>query len=178
MEEYLLPDIDSSLWKDAVEALVSLESTYGFETSSKCLSKIERPLGVENWLKSKRRKACPAPIDKMDANDMQFDTIIWWNSLQPTWRTLSLEGPEIGQGKWTREVKGDWGRLITPGVNGFYTVLACMRWWLVLEQKKDLDSNRASWNWKTVLSDIVWVIKTLAGKEPGEEPVSKKARTD
>ncbi|THU96567.1 hypothetical protein K435DRAFT_664214, partial [Dendrothele bispora CBS 962.96] len=167
MEEYLLPDIDGSLWKDAVEALVYLESTYGFETSSKCLSKIDRPL-----------KACPAPIDKMDTDDMQPDTIIWWNSLQPTWRTLSLESPEIRQGKWTREVKGDWGHLRTPGVNGFYMVLTCMRWWLVLEQKKDLDSNRVSWNWKTVLSDIVWVIKTLASKEPGEEPVSKKARTD
>ncbi|THU94075.1 hypothetical protein K435DRAFT_860897 [Dendrothele bispora CBS 962.96] len=93
-------------------------------------------------------------------------------------RVLDLERrwfEEIKKGKWTREVKGDWGRFRTPEVNGFYTVLACMRWWLVLEQKKDLDSDRASWNWKTVLSDIVWVIKTLAGKEPSEEPVSKKS---
>ncbi|THU89886.1 hypothetical protein K435DRAFT_676974, partial [Dendrothele bispora CBS 962.96] len=151
-------------WKDAVEALVYLESTYGYETSNWCLSKYDRPRVLEAWLKSKRKVLCPGPIKEMTVDDMESDTVVWWSSIQPKWRTLPWEGPEIKDEQWAE-------------INGLYLVLACMRWWLILEQEEELDSDMVSWNWKKVLSDIVWVIKTMAGREPNEEPVSKKPHT-
>ncbi|THU91227.1 hypothetical protein K435DRAFT_674504 [Dendrothele bispora CBS 962.96] len=177
MEKFLLPDIQGTLWKDAVEALVHLESTYGYETSNRCLSKNDRPRVLEAWLKSKRKVVCPGPMEEMSVDEMESDTVVWWNSIQPEWRTLPWDGPEIKDGEWVREVKGDWDHLRTPGINGLYSVLACMQWWLILEQEEEMDSDMASWNWKKVLSDIVWVIKTMAASKPNEEPVSKKPCT-
>ncbi|THU76634.1 hypothetical protein K435DRAFT_813216 [Dendrothele bispora CBS 962.96] len=164
MEKFLLPDIQGTLWKDAVEALVHLESTYGYETSNRCLSKNDRPRLLEAWLKSKRKAICPGPMEEMSVDDMESDTVVWWNSIQPEWRTLPWDGPELKDGQWNP-------------INSLYSVLACMWWWLILEQEEEMDSDMVSWNWKKVLSDIVWVIKTMAASEPNEKPVSKKPRT-
>ncbi|THU80354.1 hypothetical protein K435DRAFT_583641, partial [Dendrothele bispora CBS 962.96] len=163
METYLHNSVYGDLWEDAVNVLVSLESVYGFQTSHKSLSRTSRPPAVKHWVEGGRKQAIPTVIQGTKPDAFEPEVVGWWNQLQPDWRTLAAGSTELEGGKWTREVKGDWKALRQPGINGLYSVLACMKWWLLLQHKDldEVDANKASFAWDFVLKDIVWVIDSM-----------------
>ncbi|KAK7438104.1 hypothetical protein VKT23_018270 [Stygiomarasmius scandens] len=155
-------------WEDAVESLVSLEASFDFKDLKKTLPTTNRPTVIQAWVKNARRDHLPVLED--DASTFISVVLKWWNSLQPDWRTLDRD--DLSEGGWIKEVKGHWGKIRCPGINGLYSVLACLRWVAVLEMS---EKGMTSDEWKMLLEDVVWVMDSISEAEG--QPESKKART-
>ncbi|THV03258.1 hypothetical protein K435DRAFT_651832, partial [Dendrothele bispora CBS 962.96] len=82
--------------------------------------------------------------------------LIWWNTMQPEWRVLEQGALD----------KGEWGQLKCPGINGLYSMMACLRWWAVREIS---EGGKLSEKWKGLLGDFVWVMDSIAADE--EQPL-------
>ncbi|KAJ7607209.1 hypothetical protein FB45DRAFT_1040474 [Roridomyces roridus] len=104
-----------------------------------------RPDELGEWIKSGRRK------DKSIADLAKFKTqwSDWWKSLQPSWRAES--GAASGQDgtPWAGKTLGDWEKLVSPGINGFYSVVVALYWWGCAEKK-----NGVSAGWEKAVGDV------------------------
>jgi hypothetical protein len=104
----------------------------------------------------------------------------------PDWRRLPKDSEDLRYGRWTTFVKGEWGPLRNPGINGLYSVFACMRWLLEKHYREEaeaddplegpLDSEHASDHWKAMLDDIQWVVIALRMAEQEEEGLPPRKR--
>ncbi|THV01342.1 hypothetical protein K435DRAFT_573840, partial [Dendrothele bispora CBS 962.96] len=157
METYLLERPDNDSYKALVAELVDLESSYGFESSTKSLSTKGRPDAVHHWIARKRKEQLPGNGSIWKASDMQGGILDWWNSLMPDWRQLGRGSNELRNYGWVQEVKGSWGDLRHPGVNGLYSLIACMKWWLLLVFQEQEDSEEVPKEWQLMRTDIGWV---------------------
>ncbi|KAK7441357.1 hypothetical protein VKT23_016604 [Stygiomarasmius scandens] len=84
MEGYLRdPKIVGDDWKDAVDALVSLESAYGFKSVLKSLSTTKRPAAIQHWVSRGRSEHVPKILLGMVPSEFQQQLVAWWNELQP-----------------------------------------------------------------------------------------------
>ncbi|THU87065.1 hypothetical protein K435DRAFT_586568, partial [Dendrothele bispora CBS 962.96] len=156
-------------WENAIDSLVTLEAAFKFKDSRKSISTTSRPDAVGAWIKSARKDSLPKEIKGTEPMTFGNAVLEWWNAAQPEWRGLMEE--DLTEGGWPREVRGQWGKLRCPGVNGMYSIIACMRWWGMLScQAEKTPSNL----WKMALEDMVWVMDTMAAGE--EEPPTKKPR--
>ncbi|THU91985.1 hypothetical protein K435DRAFT_672971, partial [Dendrothele bispora CBS 962.96] len=176
MKTYLLQDLEAKegawkpAWEGAVESLVSLEASYRFQDSRKSLPTGSRPNAIHAWVKNARKDHLP--VSENESKTFGNAVLDWWNALQPEWRALDQEAlVDVAERCWLREVEGQWGKLRCPGINGFSSVLACLRWWLDLEIRGDGEMLA---EWEVMLEDVVWVMDCLARQE--EEPPTKKHR--
>ncbi|THU99823.1 hypothetical protein K435DRAFT_658240 [Dendrothele bispora CBS 962.96] len=168
MKEYLAEDLDSyPEWMDAIESLVSLEASFKFVDFKKILPTTKRPVAVPVWVKNARKESCPKKVGALE--NFRNEVLVWWNTMQPDWRILEKDA--LDKGEWVKEVKGQWAKLKCPGINGLYSVMACLRWWAVSEIGQD---GQLSEQWQRLLGDVVWVMDAIAGAE--EQPPTKKSR--
>ncbi|THU85853.1 hypothetical protein K435DRAFT_684789 [Dendrothele bispora CBS 962.96] len=168
MKEYLSNDLESyPEWLDAIESLVSLEAAFKFTDFKKILPTTKRPVAVPVWVKNARKEPLPKKVG--DSVTFSNEVLIWWNTMQPEWRVL--EQGALDKGDWVKEVKGPWGKLKCPGINGLYSMMACLRWWAV---KEISEGGKLSEKWKGLLGDLVWVMDSIAADE--EQPPTKKSR--
>ncbi|THU81170.1 hypothetical protein K435DRAFT_694121 [Dendrothele bispora CBS 962.96] len=168
MKEYLVEDLESyPEWMDAIESLVSLEASFKFNDFKKILPTTKRPVAVPVWVKNARKESCPKKVGAVET--FRNEVLVWWNTMQPDWRILDKD--DLDTGEWVKEVKGQWGKLRCPGINGLYSVMACLRWWAVSEIGQE---GRLSEQWTRLLQDVVWVMDAIAGEE--EQPPTKKSR--
>ncbi|KAK7032063.1 SERTA domain-containing protein 3 [Paramarasmius palmivorus] len=165
MRTFLLSDISGSVWVQSVDAWEGLEGAYNFTTSRQALPTVKRPEAVNFWTKRARRLADPPP----DSQGPKFGRQVsdWWDSMMPKWRK------KADNGIWIKDGGGDWGPMRCPGLNGFLSVMACLRWWLIQESGGSIAE--ASSSWRAVLDDVCWVMQELKKNE--EEPARKKARS-
>ncbi|KIJ14163.1 hypothetical protein PAXINDRAFT_79801 [Paxillus involutus ATCC 200175] len=61
-----------------------------------------------------------------DLNKFCAEFWAWWSTLQPKWRVLPLQPGTLHT---IHEVAGDWTTLDKPGLNGFLSILAALKWW-------------------------------------------------
>ncbi|THU76695.1 hypothetical protein K435DRAFT_569130, partial [Dendrothele bispora CBS 962.96] len=155
-------------WVDAVDTLVSLEAAYGFKQNMKSLPTTKRPPAVEHWVGRGRVQTVPGPLHSVTPKDFEKELKIWWNELMPVWRKVGTE--ELEGCEWKKKAEGDWCLLKMPGNNGLYSILACMRWWLLMEEHQ---TAKASSAWKQMLEEVVWVIDSLASSADSENPAKK-----
>ncbi|THU78628.1 hypothetical protein K435DRAFT_887023 [Dendrothele bispora CBS 962.96] len=128
MEQYLrAPDVVGDDWKDVVDALMSLEALYGFK------SPLKGPFVYTIGVQRGRADRIPAPLPSLTPAEFQVQLVAWWNELMPDWRKLEKDSKELEDRDWKREIGGSWGGLVMPGNNGLYSIVACLRWWLLME---------------------------------------------
>jgi hypothetical protein len=161
MESYLLDGISGVLWINAVSSLMSLESSYGFQTKSKTLPTSKRPAVISTWVGNGRREALPGVMKNMEMTQVRENFVTWWNKLQPEWRKLDPEWGRYQRLDWVKESKGDWGTLVCPGNNGIYSVLAYLSWWLCKHPNFTGDCSVASSDWSTLVADVIWVMDDI-----------------
>jgi hypothetical protein len=85
-----------------------------------------------------------------------------WNALQPDWRRIESSPEDIESHDWVKKVKGPWGALKCNGVNGFQSLLALLKWWIILDQeavvesekkKMELDPSKSADLWNKMLAN-------------------------
>ena len=114
-----------------------------------------RPIEISQW----SSRACPAaPPDHKKGKRtfvMFVDSVFaWWHSLQPLWRTFQ-------RGMVSRTVKGDWGVLRAPRINGLLNVIILVYWWArVLEEQEPGGGARADYEF--FADDVAWVLLHLS----------------
>ncbi|THU83047.1 hypothetical protein K435DRAFT_690306 [Dendrothele bispora CBS 962.96] len=172
MVTYLMADVKGKDWRQAVEALVELETAYSFKSSTKSLNNTMRPPAVQHWVSRGRKEAFPSILAGEKANSFHQNIVTWWNELMPDCEVLA-------QVEWGETVEGTWGTIRNPGINGLYSSLACMKWLLQLHHGEDkMDSSKALSQWTLLLDDIVWVIDQLKSAESDDEPPVRIAHPD
>jgi hypothetical protein len=186
MEDYLSLGVTGKLWEDAIV----MEWKNGFGRGTKSLPTFRRPEVIAAWVKAGRDPLLP-PILVWDQNSAKYpellqkyidSVLVWWNVLQPEWRRLG-DSDDLKEVVWKKKVDGDWRTLNCPGPNGFWSVLALLKWWIMLEQKakmedgfKDVTVESAPDLWVKLLKDVIWVMNQLA--DEAMEPELKKRRLE
>ncbi|KAF7331974.1 5'-3' exoribonuclease 1 [Mycena kentingensis (nom. inval.)] len=144
--EYALPED----WKTGVDTWFAVEEKNGFQSNRKSLPAQKRPEQVAFWVRRARPDAVP-PIE--DAEAFGRKVVGWWEALNPEWRKVN---GEMVKGD------GDLDVLRVLGLNGFYNVVVCMKWWL------EKMGGKCSENWVATWGDIVWVLGRLQGTTADE----------
>ena len=114
-----------------------------------------RPIEISQW----SSRACPAtPPDHKKGKwtfAMFVDSVFtWWRSLQPSWRTFQ-------RGTVSHTVKGDWGVLRAPRINGLLNVVILVYWWArVLEEQEP--GGGACADYEFFADDVAWVLLHLS----------------
>ncbi|KAJ7605004.1 hypothetical protein FB45DRAFT_767774 [Roridomyces roridus] len=123
-----------------------------------------RPDELGDWIKSGRRKE--KVISDLDKFETQWSD--WWKSLQPSWRAESRA--ESGQDgtPWEGKTLGDWGKLVSPGINGVYSVVVGLYWWGCAEKKKA----SVSTGWENTVSDVECALYGLRAAARSQAQVS------
>ncbi|PPQ82465.1 hypothetical protein CVT26_012727 [Gymnopilus dilepis] len=107
-------------WTSLIRSWASFEIKSRFHSSAR-LKTLDRPGCVTEWIKKQRLTTWRPTIDDFIAYEAEYRK--WWISMQPSWR-VSKEG-DIDQ----LSVNGDWGELRKAGMNGIYSILACLFFW-------------------------------------------------
>jgi hypothetical protein len=83
---------------------------------------------------------------------------VWWDSLQPAWRTKDAEGAWSVSGDYGDGGK-EWGSLFQWGQNGILNIVASLYFWgvAVRESTPELQSV-----WEECVLDVVWMLEGLA----------------
>ena len=78
----------------------------------------------------------------------------WWRSLQPSWRMFQ-------HSTVSHTVKGDWGVLHAPRINGLLNVVILIYWWAwVLEEQEPGGGAHADYEF--FADDVAWVLLHLS----------------
>ncbi|KAJ7044912.1 hypothetical protein C8F04DRAFT_1250155 [Mycena alexandri] len=135
-------------------AWIRVEAASRFEHGPTKLSAKNRPKQVANWIARARAKSAGTTVHDPVAYAKEWQ--LWWDSLQPEWRTRdedqgwSVSGGYGGDGK-------EWGPLFHWGVNGVLSVVASLYFWGIACADEDSKSM-----WESAASDVGWMLEGLA----------------
>ena len=123
-------------------------------TSPGSLPTAKRPPEVAQWTARARPAGAPDyPKGKRTFSMFVDSVFIWWGSIQPSWRSFE-------RGVVSRRVRGKWGALYAPRINGMLNVVILVYWWiLVLEEQKPKDGDRADYDF--FADDVSWALSQL-----------------
>ncbi|EIW81650.1 hypothetical protein CONPUDRAFT_152573 [Coniophora puteana RWD-64-598 SS2] len=139
----------------------------------------ERPKEVHWWIARKQLITVRPSIPEVERFASQWWK--WWVSLQPDWRGVAAPSGSSPPPLPRHGRDGDWSTLDKPGVNGFTSLVVCLKWWgaeTALASKDPL--------WIAAVEDTKWVMSCIrcsrswrdnpAAKEP-KERATKRQRT-
>ncbi|KAG1846961.1 hypothetical protein C8R48DRAFT_616016, partial [Suillus tomentosus] len=110
------------------------------------LSSNYRPPAIHWWI-SRARTGQPLIPENFS---MTFWS--WWCAIQPAWQNMSpstsFEAP--------RHNNNDWSPLDKPGKNGFWSVLAALKWWGCANSTGCDDPL-----WHAAIDDVKWVMEHI-----------------
>ncbi|KAG1794443.1 uncharacterized protein HD556DRAFT_1443005 [Suillus plorans] len=144
--EYLTAPQLPSRYNALLTTFLELEKSSGFssEKGTASLSSKDRPLAIHWWISRARTGQPPIPEN--------FGTAFWswWCGIQPAWRNIS-PSDEV-----PRHNGNDWSLLDKPGKNGFWSVLAALKWWGCANSTGCDDPL-----WHTAVDDVKWVMERI-----------------
>ncbi|KAJ7578935.1 hypothetical protein C8J56DRAFT_797063 [Mycena floridula] len=126
---------------------IILERSYGFETSSRGLATKKRPDEVKWWI-GRGRRVLPTVTDVERFADSWWT---WWIYLNPDWREKSEDGTRLLTGG-----AGKWEKLRLPGLNGVFSVVSCLGWWL-----SALEGSTPGEAWNSAAEEVLWVLDEM-----------------
>ena len=144
-------------WNRLVGLWVTLEEFY-LECNEKAKSLLtkSRPKQIAFWIKCARWPSYEIESSELDKLVRQFWE--WWMAINPSWRAIDSEHHlQIGG-------EGTWEELCCPGVNGFLSVLACLKWWKLASSETgewEHAVNEVTWVISEMLSSFKWVLQLL-----------------
>jgi hypothetical protein len=140
-----------------IAAWVWVEAASRYEQGPSKLSTINRPVQVKNWIAKERGKQ-PCDTSVPDPVAYAAGWQVWWDSLQPAWRTKDAEGAWSVSSDYGDGGK-EWGPLFQWGQNGILNIVASLYFWgvAVRESTPELQSV-----WEECVLDVVWMLEGLA----------------
>ncbi|KAF9004184.1 hypothetical protein BDZ89DRAFT_967134, partial [Hymenopellis radicata] len=108
-----------------------------------------RPALLSKWVGNGRTRSPRLVLSDRDMPQFIESWKLWWNDMQPEWR--KKQGTGVGD---KGEVKGKWGCVTRPGINGLLSVVAVMSWWgtaMVRDNDKDA--------FVRVVEDVRWLME-------------------
>ncbi|KAJ7575329.1 hypothetical protein C8J56DRAFT_801757 [Mycena floridula] len=147
--EASLAGIEDPSWTALLMKWRAWEQCFGFAQEGYNKEKLGgakiRPEAVEWWTK---RKRIPTP-DIGDREVFARKWWLWWIHVNPDWRIKSNEG------FLERKGDGDWSSMKISGVNGFLSLLICLRWWI------GAASGEKEASWSEAVADMSWALDQL-----------------
>lgn len=144
--KYLTAPQLPSRYNALLTTFLELEKSSGFSSGkgTASLSSKDRPLAIHWWISRARTGQPPIPEN--------FGTACWswWCGIQPAWRNIS-PSDEV-----PRHNGNDWSLLDKPGKNGFWSVLAALKWWGCANSTGCDDPL-----WHTAVDDVKWVMECI-----------------
>ncbi|KAJ3831151.1 hypothetical protein EV361DRAFT_811499, partial [Lentinula raphanica] len=139
-----------SLW-------VELERMHGWQTTRINLPKSHRPLEFDTWIRYGRYgKAIVIPLTRLKNFAEEF--CAWWAFLQPNWRTFGEDKRPLP----IIQFEDDWKSLDYFGVNGWFSLLAGIKWWgESLKQADDSGWNEELREWEFIIEDMAKMLDGL-----------------
>ncbi|KAF9780908.1 hypothetical protein BJ322DRAFT_987737, partial [Thelephora terrestris] len=113
-----------------------------------------RPAEIALWSSKARPEGLPDYTKGgWSFSDFVDSIFTWWATIQPPWR--SFERTEV-----SRAVKGGWGSLLAPRINGILNVVMQVYWWFkILEEENPEGSIRT--DYELFADDVAWVFSNL-----------------
>ncbi|KAJ3870857.1 hypothetical protein F5051DRAFT_341594 [Lentinula edodes] len=145
---------------DLVSSWIALERSSEWKTNAQVrLPTSKRPTVLARWVDKKRYSTKGnEPLKEECGTDFSDNVKKWWVSMQPEWRiTLSqkLTSPDT-----IPRQKQDWSRLDKFGINGWYGIVVCLKWWgRNLQYREAVDMARK--DWLEILEDVCGMMKAL-----------------
>ncbi|KAJ7450268.1 hypothetical protein B0H11DRAFT_1743257 [Mycena galericulata] len=152
-------------FRSLLETLIRVEKAFGFDDNPRSgVSNVNRPREVDEWIKAGRglraKKGWDARID--DVDEYRTRWWIWWDLLQPPWRTRD----ESGQWALSEGYDDDWEwpTLAHPGQNGCLSIVASLYFWGSAKAGAGAGAgwnaqNRESWFW--AVEDVAWMMEGM-----------------
>ncbi|KZP10427.1 hypothetical protein FIBSPDRAFT_698212, partial [Athelia psychrophila] len=140
-------------WTSLLLKWVELERQLGFlKSRTNQLSTTSRPAQIGIWLHNSRPWNGMPFIGPNVVEDYSISWWLWWRSLQPTWRVVSLSRnlrDSTGEFTWQETRKGS--------ASGFYLVILSLGWW-----RQGLGEDReAEWWCGDAMKDVEWVLDQM-----------------
>ncbi|KAJ7724196.1 hypothetical protein B0H16DRAFT_1247244, partial [Mycena metata] len=126
-------------WCKVIGLWWALEKSTRFSSSNKAFPATGRPEEVKNWVKC-ARKGTPT-MKKPEEFASAWEG--WWKAINPEWRVAA-------DGTLKQSGEGEWSTMEVPGVNGFLSVLMCLRWW---------KEGGVNGDWTACVADVTWVLE-------------------
>jgi hypothetical protein len=166
-----------SEWKKVLQRWVTLERALKFPSGKVCLSfqlyslfddlnikgpaytisRKHRPDHINTWIQSGREVVPPIK----DVATFSWSWKQWWATLQPPQRrddnTSKLKRLALGIDSWADLRKG--------GVNGFYSIISGLSWWL--QAIDDSDANQLQ-DFTETLDDVSWALEQMVHSVGGK----------
>ncbi|KAF7371221.1 hypothetical protein MSAN_00757800 [Mycena sanguinolenta] len=112
--------------------------------------RLEESTGFSMGTKSHPTKGQPKPVEG-GAAVMEQEWWGWWTFLNLEWRVRGGALVQEGDGKW-EVLQG------TPGLNRFFNILMCLRWWYGM-----MESPSASW--RKAVANVKWALQRMVRAE-------------
>ncbi|KAJ7178674.1 hypothetical protein C8R43DRAFT_872285, partial [Mycena crocata] len=137
-------------------AWTRIESACKFDNTGPGIpSHPKRPAQVGRWITGARGKRKTKGLHVTNTDEYVVGWHIWWDSMQPKWRTKESDGK-------TWETGGaygkDWELLSAWGQNGMLSVVACLYFWGLAV----MDASDKVGAWEVAVNDAAWVCEGLA----------------
>ncbi|KAJ7031438.1 hypothetical protein C8F04DRAFT_960250 [Mycena alexandri] len=135
-------------------AWIRIEAASRYEHADTKLPAKHRPKQVGTWIARGRSKSADTTVRDPRAYAAQWQ--LWWDELQPAWRTRDKDGAWSVAGGYGGSGK-EWGALFQWGVNGVLGVVASLYFWGIACADEDSQSL-----WESATSDVGWMLEGLA----------------
>ena len=141
--------------------VVPMLAQFYFQGKAYSISAKGRPSEISHWTKNARS---PSAVPKIkDVGNWASSWRAWWILLQPE----SRKGEKLLR---VVESGEPWAEIKKGGINGFYTIVVSLGWWLQALEKKGERTEFAK-----MLNDVLWVCDCISGDDKG---VAKHARDE
>ncbi|EIW77719.1 hypothetical protein CONPUDRAFT_156906 [Coniophora puteana RWD-64-598 SS2] len=162
-----------NLYTQLLEEWLRLEQSADFASPqgpAGMLDSKERPREVHWWIARKRLFTVRPSIPDVDKFAGQWWK--WWVRLQPEWREIAAPSGPSPSPLPRHGLDGDWSALDKPGINGFLSVVVCLKWW---GSETATASNDPLW--VTAVEDTKWVMNCIVrARSRRDEPVEKTGK--
>ncbi|KAJ3871269.1 hypothetical protein F5051DRAFT_288834, partial [Lentinula edodes] len=119
-----------------------------------------RPALLARWVDKKRYNTKGnEPLKEECGIDFSENVKQWWASLQPEWRRTECQESSASSDSNSRQQQ-DWSRIDKFGINGWYGIIVCLKWWGENLQYRE-GGNAARKEWVDTLKDVCNMMKDL-----------------
>ncbi|KAE9382927.1 hypothetical protein BT96DRAFT_1027459 [Gymnopus androsaceus JB14] len=154
-------------------AFVQLWTSYELATldapKTKGLKANFRPPELSKWLQRQRYNT-PSNVVVLAAERVRdFGQAVrtYWRTLQPSWRAIAPDGKTL---LITKDFGKEWKPLNCHGVNGWLSLITCLKWWgLGLEHFSGDEQEALRNEWLALIADMSWMLGGLYSHSQGKK---------
>ena len=136
-----------------------MERRQGWKTKMQHFPTSGRPKELGRWVSNGRYRNKNEEVIIPSSKIPGFGKRVWnwWYSLQPKWRGKISKSKQLLS---VDQFGDDFGKLDCSGPNGWFAILACLRWWgnSISRAEKTIRDNLAV-DWRKMVDDVSMMLK-------------------